>query len=221
MNSKGIQLLLAGATACVSLMCFITSTQGANIVIGGNTIDIGTIIFVSPKTGDTPATAGTALLNTLSELTDNSADNPYLIKIGPGVYDLGVESLQMKEYVDVEGSGENTTVITGHIDGDMIGVVQGASNAEIRFLTVRNTGGGNYAFAIYNASAFVKLTNVTAFASGGLNNVGVYNIYASSPTLTNVTAAALGGTNSYGVYNTVCTPPDDEYGSLRLGRKQF
>ena len=96
-------------------MFFITPTQGANIVIGGNYTDIGTIIFVSPKPGDTPTTAGTALLNTLNGITDNSATNPYLIKVGPGIYDLGTSSLQMKEYVDIEGSGEKTTKITGAV----------------------------------------------------------------------------------------------------------
>lgn len=34
-----------------------------------------------------------------------SVSNPYLVKIMPGVYDLGTTSLQMRAYVDVEGSG--------------------------------------------------------------------------------------------------------------------
>ena len=166
MNRKRIQLLLTGVAAWISLLLMITTTYGASIVIGGNYTDIGTIVIVSPKPGDTPQTNGTALLNNLAGITAD-ANNPYLIKLGPGIYDIGTNSLQMKEYVDVEGSGENTTIITGHIGIDSSGVVQGANNAEIRFLTVQNTGGGTYAVAIYNDSASPKITNVTASASGG------------------------------------------------------
>jgi hypothetical protein len=199
MNSKRSQLLLTGVAAWIGLLLMITTTYGGSIVIGGNYTDIGTIVIVSPKPGDTPQANGTALLNNLAGITAD-VNNPYVIKLGPGIYDIGVGSCQMKEYVDVEGSGENTTVITGHTDSNGSGVVQGASNAEIRFLTVRNTGGGYYAFAIYNNSASPKITNVTASASGGTENIGVINYY-SSPTMTNVTASASGGTNTYGVYN--------------------
>ena len=192
MNSKRIQFLLTGVAAWISLLLMITTTYGGSIVIGGNYTDIGTIVIVSPKPGDTPQANGTALLNNLAEITAD-VNNPYLIKLGPGIYDIGTSSLQMKQYVDMEGSGENTTIITGHIDSYTSGVVQGASNAEIRFLTVRNTGGGSYAIAIYNTSASPKITNVTASASGGrCNNYGVYN-NSSSPTMTNVTASASGG----------------------------
>jgi hypothetical protein len=105
----------------------------------------------------------------------------------------------------MEGSGENTTTITGHIDGLDAGVVSGASNAEIRFLTVRNTGGGDWAVAIYNASASPKMTHVTASVSGGTHNYGVRNL-SSSPTMTHVTASASGGTSGVGVGNNNSSP---------------
>jgi hypothetical protein len=210
MKSQRIQVLLAGVTACISLMFFITPTHGANIVIGGNTTDIGTIIFVSPKPGDTPAAAGTALLNTINGIADNSAENPYLIKVGPGVYDLGAGSLQMKEYVDIEGSGEKTTKITGVANNFSYpptnGTINGASNAELRFLTVENTGVGYLKTALLNSSASPSILHVTANASGGSEgNFGVYNS-SSSPVMTNVTASGSGGTNSRGVYNSSSSP---------------
>jgi hypothetical protein len=155
---------------------------------------------------------GTALLNAMAGITTASSTNPYLLKIEPGIYDIGTSSLQMKQYVDVEGSGENTTVITGHIDSNTSGVLQGASHAEIRFLTVQNTGGGTYAIAIYNTSASPKITNVTASASGGgvvhtgVHNEGVYNESSSSPTMTNVTISASGATTNYGVLNYSSSP---------------
>jgi hypothetical protein len=175
----------------------ITTTYGGSIVIGGDYTDIGTIVVISPKPGD-PTGNGTALLNNLADITAD-ATHPYMIKLGPGIYDLGTSSLQMKANVDIEGSGELTTIITGHLNSNVSGVVLGASNAEIRFLTVRNTGGGPNAVAISNNSASSKITNVTAYAGGGGTNYCVLNI-ASSPTLTNVTAS--GGSDSYGVYST-------------------
>jgi len=70
-----------------------------------------------------------------------SATNPCLLKIMPGVYDIGTTSLQMKQYVDLEGSGEKVTKIDGSVFDN--GVIIGASNSEIRSLTVRSTGPEN------------------------------------------------------------------------------
>ena len=71
-------------------------------------------VLVRPQS--TQTASGTALLNALDAITDASATNPYLIIIEPGVFDIGSNSLVMKEYVDIEGSGESVTKITGNID---------------------------------------------------------------------------------------------------------
>jgi len=204
MKTRTIQLLPTVVAACITLTFFMTPTYGSSIVIGGNYTDIGTIIFVSPKPGDTPATTGTALLNIINGITDNSATNPYLIKLGPGIYDLGTSTLQMKEYVDLEGAGEGTTTISGETSFSNEGVVQGASNSEIRFLTVQSTGAGLYATGILNwTSTSPKITNVTVSVSQTGNNTprGVFNYTASSATITNVTVLVSGGGQCYGVYN--------------------
>ena len=60
-------------------------------------------VVVSPV--GTSAENGQALLNALAGITASAAD-PYLLKLEPGVYDLGASPLTMKQYVDVEGSGE-------------------------------------------------------------------------------------------------------------------
>jgi hypothetical protein len=205
-NSKRIQLLLVGTTACISLIFFITPTQGSSIVIGGNWTDIGTITFVSPKPGDSPTTAGTALLNTINGITDNSATNPYLIKLGPGIYNHGGNSLQMKPYVDIEGSGEKTTKITGAVINSFLpnisGTINGTSDAELRFLTRQNTGTGTYTPAIVNySSVSPSILHVTANAWGGTASYGVYNWGGPTPVMTNVTAIASSAIYSYSVYN--------------------
>jgi hypothetical protein len=159
-------------------------------------------VVVSPVPGDAVA-SGTALLMALGGIDDASATNPYLLKIEPGVYDLGTSALVMKEWVDIEGSGELVTTIkrSGSSSG-ATGTVVGASNAELRWLTVENTGGNTYAVAIYNSDVSPRLTHVTAIAtaSGGTYSYGVRND-SSSVTMTNVTASASGGGDNQGVLN--------------------
>ena len=185
------------------------------------------IVVVSPV--GTPTENGTALLNALASITDASESNPYLLKIEPGVYDVGSTSVSMLQYVDVEGSGENVTKITG-AGGTLVhdATVRTANYSELRFLTVENTGGADWATAIYCSSGSPKITHVTALASGGtawsvgvfLNsssavlvdvtasasgeseNRGVANHAASSATLIDVRATTVGGTMSYAVRNT-------------------
>jgi len=139
----------------------------------------------------------------LNSITSASEANRYLVKVMPGVY---TETVAMKQYVDIEGSGELATKITYTGNAGTYGTLRGANNAELRFLTVANTGGGAaYAIAISNNSASPRLTHITASASGATDNLGVYN-NTGSPVMTNVTASASGGTNCHGVYNLSGSP---------------
>lgn len=74
----------------------------------------------------------------INSITDASASNPYVIKIFPGIYDLNGQQMSMKSYIDIEGSGENTTRIKGNINNAAL--VVGADNAEIRLLTIESFG---------------------------------------------------------------------------------
>jgi len=159
------------------------------------------VVIVAKSGGDF-----TTITAALASITDASASNPYLIYVAPGVY---TEQVTMKQYVDIEGAGELTTKIT--YTGNVLlytGTVVGANDAELRFLTVENTGGSDFATAIYiyNGSASPRLTHITASASGGtIESIGVYN-ELSSPIMTNVTASASGGTSSSGVLNLSSSP---------------
>ena len=168
------------------------------------------VAIVAPSGGDydNPATAMSNYTSWCREETAEPSTNPCLLKIMPGVYTIGTSTVQMQPYIDIEGSGENVTVIQGNIDSFSSGVVTGASNAELRFLTVKNTGGGLYAMAIRTEDASPKLTNVTAIASGASSlNYGVSNSF-SSPTMINVTATASGASNNTnaGVDNMSSSP---------------
>jgi len=159
-------------------------------------------VVVSP-TG-TPSQNGTALKNALSGITSASETNPYLLKIEPGVYDLGTApGLTMKPWVDVEGSGEGITTLTavGNM-GWSDATVQGAPNAELRSLTVKNTGGADKAFAVHSTANPFRMTRVTAVASGGASYSRAVAIDAGSVTLNQVTATASGNTSNLGVFNS-------------------
>ncbi len=136
----------------------------------------------------------TTLTDALNSITDNSASNRYLIKVAPGTY---IERVTMKPYVDIEGSGELNTVITwiGSPTGYDHGTIVGASNVELRQITITNTGGNSFAMAIYADGNAPRLTNVTLNASGGsYSNIGLYySLVGSTTTLSNVTINASGG----------------------------
>lgn len=142
----------------------------------------------------------TTISDALSNISGNNATNRYLIWVAPGTY---TETVTMKEYVDIEGAGEIATKITyTGSASSYTGTVVGATNAELRFLTVESTGGNTFASAISNGSASPRLTHLTATASGGtFRNYGVFN-GSSSPTMTNVSATGSGGRTA-----TVCTTP--------------
>ena len=134
----------------------------------------------------------------LDSIADAGEANRYLVKVMPGVY---TERVTMKPYVDIEGAGELATKITytGSYLPDT-GTLVGADNAEVRFLTVENTGGDDMAIAIYNGPGSPRLTNVTAVGLGTHSGLGVYSHY-STPIMTNVTASAVGVYESYAVFN--------------------
>lgn len=108
----------------------------------GETPHYANVIVVAKSGGDF-----TDPVEAVNSISAASAANPYLIKIMPGVYDIGVNTIQMKEYVDIEGSGQNVTLITGN-SGLMTGVINGILNAQLSNIAVTNTGGGEHAIAV-------------------------------------------------------------------------
>lgn len=155
----------------------------------------------------TAAQNGAVLIGAMNSITNASEANRFLLKVEPGVYDLGTLPLQMKPFVDIEGSGELATRITavGGTDEAEGSTLHGAGNAELRFLTIENTGGPSLplAIAIYNSAAALRMTHVTAEAVGNGADAayGVYN-NASAPVLIDSAANAAGATTNAGVRNT-------------------
>ncbi len=140
----------------------------------------------------------------LDAITDASATKPYLVRLGPGVYPLS-SGLGMKPYVSVSGSGQEATFLQA--GAGVVNAVAGANNMALTDMTIENTVAGvMFPAAVYNSNnVSPTMTRVTATASGGTFNYGVYNDN-SSPTMTQVTATASGGTNNRGVYNVSSSP---------------
>jgi len=90
-------------------------------------------ILVSPA--GTDIENGTALLNAVAGITDASAAKRYLVKLEPGNYNLVRNRLVLKPFVDVEGSGpQSTRLLTEHDVAE--GAIAGASDSALRQLGI-------------------------------------------------------------------------------------
>jgi hypothetical protein len=158
-------------------------------------------VVVSPKA--TAEASGNALKAAVASITTAAADKRYMVEVEPGIYDLGNSKLTMKSFVDIEGSGVGATTITRNGGADWFdGTVAGATNTELRLLTVENTGGGTQSVAIVaqDVNPF-SVRWVEAKASGAPDNAAILvhgdgahaDLYGS-------TFTATGGDNAYAVY---------------------
>lgn len=172
-------------------------------------------VLVSPVPGDVVA-SGTALLNALASITDNAADNRYLIKLEPGIYDVQNGSVQMKPWVDIEGSGEIQSCIQGigNGPGDITrGIVMGADNAELRLVSVTATpnpeGGVQIPISIILTSPSIR--NVTVVVNSGVICDGIA-IGSGSPTIHEVTirVACSNANRGMFIYGTLVATPTIE-----------
>ncbi len=123
----------------------------------------------------------TAIRSALAAITDASANNTYLVRLEPGQYDCEGSALEMKSFVDIEGSGQGVTRIFGELPFEFgnEGVVELADKSELRHVTVENTG--NVAepvaiAAVINAGITASLVHVTAISgpTTSSNSCGVY-----------------------------------------------
>jgi len=155
-------------------------------------------VAVVAQTGGDYTNPVTAMNNIAAWCGTPSTSNPCLLKVMPGIYDIGTNALVMNDYVDFEGSGENSTIIVGN--------VRVASHMEMRSLTVKANSpvsGANSAITIYYTAGTV-ISNVTVtgvWMTTGIQNAG------SNALLRNVTFQGDGGTpcmtNSYGASPTI------------------
>lgn len=130
------------------------------------------VLLVSPSGGDftDPAAALDAIGTTLPPATGN---NRYMVKVNPGVYNV-TRPVEMKPYVDLEGSGINNTIIRGTIGPISVeppnfqGIINASSRSEIRDLTVKNYWSSSSAVGIaVKDITGSRITNVKSVSRGG------------------------------------------------------
>lgn len=164
-------------------------------------------VVVSPVPGDVFA-SGNALLAAYNGVAGANAANRWLVKVEPGVFDLGTQMLQMKPYVDLEGSGRGMTKIRGAGHDSYLGAtILLSDHSELRDAWAVNYGGDAYAIPILLASssaASPRVTNVTTEGWGAPAAYGVRiaSAYGSTPIVTHLDASATAdgssGSFSYG-----------------------
>lgn len=166
-------------------------------IAGDDLKPLENIVSVATSGGDftSPVTA-------VNSITDASASNPYLIVIAPGIYDIGSDQLVMKEYVSIAGSGQSISVIRGQRDKGSGGsatlgaLLVGASNTELRDLTIENLNGANSTtYGIVNSGT----TNQTIFnvrvnvvSNKALQGWGVLNSAGASPLISHSKISVTG-----------------------------
>ena len=115
------------------------------------------------------------LLSTaLASISDASVSNPYVVRIAPGEY-TETATVVLKTYVDVEGSGQGVTTITcacagADFDASSATVSAGNIVAEIRHLTINNTGGDTVSIGVHTEDVVdgtVSMSDLTATGTGG------------------------------------------------------
>jgi hypothetical protein len=156
---------------------------------------------------------GSALLAAMASIPiPFNRGEAWLLVIEPGLYDLGSATMSMKPWVDVEGGGQNNTIVTSSFCNglglDPVGTVNGSIAAELRDLTVENTCTGDImvgtAIAIPQIATAASIRRVTARALGGLvaGWTIAIDIEGAMATIEDVTAEGTGAFHAgCGIYN--------------------
>jgi hypothetical protein len=174
-----------------------------------------TVLVVHHPAGETSSdvSSGTELLALVAAIPSTgseapSATNPWLIRVGPGIFDLGSGSLTLPVYTAIEGAGEDvTTIVASGYASQTAGTIICSAHSQARLLTVINRGGGAYAngISVANSATNVRLYRLTVDVSQPSNATTnqTYGIWAGTNTqmlLTDVTISAHGGYNNFGLY---------------------
>lgn len=158
-----------------ALMLFtvMISTVLFNTVVFAAAWNVPTNVRVVQKSNtDTTGRIYGNIQSAINSITNASATNPYVVKVMPGTYDLGTAALQMKEYVTLEGSGAESTVITSAVADPgncSVATIIMTNNSALKNLTVINNISTNsypdvQAVSINNAKA--TLEGIKAYVAG-------------------------------------------------------
>ncbi|MBT7060905.1 MAG: hypothetical protein HN976_37785, partial [Lentisphaerae bacterium] len=136
---------------------------------------------------------GESIQDAINGIEDESGANPYLVKVGPGVFS---GAITMASFVSIEGSGQGTTIITSSGNA---ATVTCANDSELRFLTVKNsrTDGSGDSLGIDTDGKTVSIFKVTveaeAQAASSKLAIGIWVEGPGKPVLRSVNVIAKNG----------------------------
>lgn len=151
----------------------------------------------------TPSANGAALLDAVASApAPVDSDHPRVVVLGPGMFDIGTQSLQMRDRIHVAGSSKEATTIRG--SGT---TVVAAASAELRDVTVLHdiAGAGSYSAVVVNAGTHLRLTRslvITSLNGGGDRTGAVMSGAGSFLTMQDSSITVRGGVNHTGIDNT-------------------
>jgi hypothetical protein len=114
--------------------------------------------------GDTPLIGGENLRNALQSIVKVSAEEPWLLFLEPGVYDLGEQGLRMRSFIHIQGSGQGLTTVRSRAPGATLVAVE---NTELSALTVEHVGGRDEALALATETPVFRARDMVALAKDG------------------------------------------------------
>lgn len=152
-------------------------------------------------------------IDAMASITGASATNPFVVRLMPGVYDLGGNALFIKPYVELVGSGERVTKIVGSGGRDALqqhppAVVFVDAETAVRDLTIegRSTAGAITTLVVaIHYGGLATLRNMTlSFPPGSQGrNEGLAfhaNSSATRVLVSHVTASLTGDSDTMALY---------------------
>ena len=185
-----------------SPVCFDQATGQLGQCGGSGGIYPANIIWVAQSGGDY-----SDLRDALASITDADTNNRYLIRVAPGVYELGSTPLQLESFVDIEGSGMHQTILHGEVGTDTniwTGMLLGANDTVLRDLTLKNDCNHKHCTAMYNQGVSPTTIGVQIVVTNQAGSVtdGVHNAYNASPGFKDTIIEVGGSTGgSQGIYS--------------------
>lgn len=162
-----------------------------------------TDVFVHADHGSAAAN-GQALLAAIAGITGAGPDRPFVVRLAPGVYDVGVETVQLKSHVSLVGAGQQATRITAS-GGAVIGTADGV---EVRDLAASLSTTEFDGFGILTvADTGVAVRDVTVTVTGATQSQGVVVTEDSTVVLERVHVSVSGGGSvNFGVQARLLDP---------------
>lgn len=157
-----------------------SAISSALLSLDGRLSEVGT-----PENIVDVATSGapfSSIASAVASIDDASADNPYLVRVAPGLYDESQRTI-VPEFVRLEGSGAGVTVlsvnITANANTAAAAAVQLSDNTALSRMTVVNAGStalssGVFAAGVSSSTAILD-AEILVNGNGGTGHLAVVN----------------------------------------------